>query len=367
MAELETPLPEDIKLMQCGHLNNHHQVFAPIIAECKTDGAVARLNCANSGDCELKIGAHSQENLTGFCPCEKAGEKSEFVNSVLGFKFGCLKVSDSSALLDSKDVVGMDLVGKEDQGLDLEAGRDFYSGVGTFWGSARRLFGNALDKFMPGDTIQSFDGSIAEAKKILPTFCNNADLDMGKPVAENLESKVAVSKSKCKNGENYRNTKLIGTERLRNENGSRHIKHSNKKPPRPPRPPRPPKETTDPSQEDLVKAMLRRAKLERIAHLKEKQIAKSKASNISAWALAFTLCFCFVLIFQGVFSQGNGSVQISPEAAVQESTLSVHKYVNHATNAESLHAMEQGQPSGSLYHVGYAMDKAGSIESNQGS
>ncbi|KAH9322773.1 hypothetical protein KI387_017412, partial [Taxus chinensis] len=343
--------------MQCdGNLiiNSHHEVSLPIIADCITDGVYP------SGECWAKNDAYPSENLIDFCPGDKSLDISDAQNGPLGMKSGLPKeCMDSSALVDPIDLVPMDLIEKWDEGVDVESGREINGGNGcdaSFWGSAKRLVVKTFNRFIPGYFGQIFNGS---TKTVEPTFCFNSKVGLCKPAEDPLKSVFAnlSHKSECNNEGSPRNTGVLGSGKLRNGNDSNNIKASSKKPPRPPRPPRQAKATVDPLKEKLVKGILRRVRLERMATLKKKQIARSKSSNSSVWALAFTLCFCVIMIMQGIFSQENTSAHMSPDAAVQTSTLAVHKYDNHATNGEPRHPIEVDQSSASLYHFRDGMDK----------
>ncbi|XP_057841346.2 uncharacterized protein LOC131051019 isoform X2 [Cryptomeria japonica] len=337
MAELESSLlSEQGESRECdGDVNNHHEVCVPMIAECISDRALVGHNCVSPGECGLEDGGYTSENLIHVCSGGKIFENSEAKSAVLGLKSGCPKeLLDARIQLDPKGVVSMDLIEKMEQGVDLESGKEISGANGcdnSFWGSAKRLFRRALDSFVPGDLSQSFNGS---TKTVGSTFrlCKSAS-DLRKSGIAYLSQK-----SECDNGGNPRNTEVLSSGKLRNGNVN-NIKANSKKPPRPPRPPKPAKTTVDPSKERLVKAILRRARLERMITLKKKQIARSKSSNSSVWALAFTLCFCVIMILQGMFSQGNDSAQISPEAAVQTSAYSEHNGDDRAIMGEAWYPM----------------------------
>ncbi|KAK4801784.1 hypothetical protein SAY86_022271 [Trapa natans] len=84
----------------------------------------------------------------------------------------------------------------------------------------------------------------------------------------------------------------------------KHKKTSRKKPPRPPRPPRGP--SLDSADHKLIKeiaelAMLKKARSERMKALKKAKNSKtSSSSNNAVLAMAFTIIFFLIVIFQGI-------------------------------------------------------------------
>ncbi|XP_057995577.1 uncharacterized protein LOC131169120 isoform X1 [Hevea brasiliensis] len=114
-------------------------------------------------------------------------------------------------------------------------------------------------------------------------------------------------------------------------------KKNSRKAPKPPRPPKGP--SLDAADQKLVQeitelAMRKRARIERIRVLKKMRGAKSSSWNSSLYAMAFTVLFFLVLIFQGICSRNIGSLclQGSPEPAVtaSEDLISVQFYKNAA-------------------------------------
>lgn len=286
MAELEaTPLSDQ---GECdGDVSNHDGVCVPIIVECMSDRVFVGHNCLSAGECGSEDGGCTPENLIHNYSGGKITGKSDAKSAVSGLKSGCPKeIPDARIQVDPKGVMTKDLIEKMDQGIDLESGREINSANGcdnSFWGSAKRLFRKALGSFVPVDLSQSFNGStkIYDSTFVL---CKSAS---------------DLPKSECNNGGNPRNTEVLSSGKVRNGNVNNTNKANSKRPPRPPRPPKPAKTTVDPSKERLVKAILRRARLEKMITLKKKQIARSKSSNSSVLALAFTLCFCVIMILQG--------------------------------------------------------------------
>lgn len=334
------------------YLNGNDEAFVPMIADRmangddKIEGDSVGFPSYNHGEFVLNVEAYPLQNPVDFCydrNC-KSGTDTQWDLSPEGPK------EDSNALFDSK---AKDLCSTGDLGLDLESGREISGNGGSFWSSTRRLLGKSWNRFIRGDYIRTFNGSIPATKTVESHFSFNPKLALAKPAAEPVKSANPDSKR----GEKPRDTGPVGSAKLGNENVRAHMKPSGKKPPKPPRPPRPLRlAATDPSKEKLMKgisdiALLRKAKQDRIRSLKKKQAAKAKTSNANVWALVFTLCFCLIMIVQGIFSQGNGGPQVSPGAPVQTRKFSLefnNNYHPNSTNREPGQTIGKNQPSDSL-------------------
>ncbi|OVA03226.1 hypothetical protein BVC80_6465g1 [Macleaya cordata] len=88
-----------------------------------------------------------------------------------------------------------------------------------------------------------------------------------------------------------------------------------KKPPRPPRGP-----SLDAADRKLVReiaelAMLKRARVERMKEMKKMKAAKAASPNTNMLAMIFTIFFCLVIIFHGIF--GGGSPRSSLEGSLK--------------------------------------------------
>ncbi|KAJ9171701.1 hypothetical protein P3X46_015025 [Hevea brasiliensis] len=135
-------------------------------------------------------------------------------------------------------------------------------------------------------------------------------------------------------------------------------KKNSRKAPKPPKPPKGP--SLDAADQKLVQeiteiAMRKRARIERIRVLKKKRATKSSSWNSSLYAMAFTVLFCLILIFQGICSRNSGIMHLqgSPEPAVaaSEDLISVQFYKNSAYEGDgrgsSSPSLVEGQVSGS--------------------
>ncbi|KAG8653313.1 hypothetical protein MANES_05G013000v8 [Manihot esculenta] len=86
-------------------------------------------------------------------------------------------------------------------------------------------------------------------------------------------------------------------------------KKNSRKAPKPPRPPKGP--LLDAADQKLVQeitelAMRKRARIERIRVLKKMREAKSSSWNSTLYAMAFTVVFFLILVFQGIFGCAGG-------------------------------------------------------------
>ncbi|OAY48886.1 uncharacterized protein LOC110616084 isoform X3 [Manihot esculenta] len=135
-------------------------------------------------------------------------------------------------------------------------------------------------------------------------------------------------------------------------------KKNSRKAPKPPRPPKGP--LLDAADQKLVQeitelAMRKRARIERIRVLKKMREAKSSSWNSTLYAMAFTVVFFLILVFQGICSRNSGSMYLgwSPEPAVtaSEDLISVQFYKNSAYEGDgpgsSSPSLAGGQVSGS--------------------
>lgn len=132
------------------------------------------------------------------------------------------------------------------------------------------------------------------------------------------------------------------SEKAKDGNGNSNLKPSWKKPPRPPR------RARDASRERYMKGISdtsfrRKARLERMKSARSHKFAKPSSEKTSFWALFVTLSFGVIMITQGIFSQGTGSLQdLSPRSG-QASPLSMHNFISRASNNESAQASSIGQ------------------------
>lgn len=343
------------------HLNNNNEAFVPMIADCMANSdykvEVHDLGFHSNSHDEfvLKVESCPLNNQIDFCSDKTCKSDTDAHRDLRteGPK------EEPNAQFDPK---ARDLYTRGDLGLDLESGREISDGGSSFWSSATRLLGKAWNRIIRGDFVRTFNGSIPATGTAESHFSFNTKSALAKPAAKPLKSANPDSNR----GEKPRNTSPVCLEKLGIENVRTHMKPSGKKPPKPPRPPRSLKAVdTDPSKEKFMKgisdiALLRKAKLERIRCLKKKQAAKTKASNTNVWALAFTLCFCLIMIMQGIFSQGNGGPQISPAAAGQTRMFSLqsnNSYPANSPNLEPWQAIGTNQPSDSLPYSGPGMDE----------
>ncbi|XP_020264426.1 uncharacterized protein LOC109840258 isoform X3 [Asparagus officinalis] len=115
-----------------------------------------------------------------------------------------------------------------------------------------------------------------------------------------------------------------------------------KKPPKPPRPPRAP--SMDAADQKFLMEMseaakLKRARIERMKALKRMKNAKSGSSGSNLFGLIITVIFCFVIIWQGLFSGGGSRVKFhgSPEssAGARGGFISVQFYRNMSVDRDS--------------------------------
>lgn len=343
------------------HLNNNNEAFVCMIADSmangdyKVEGDEVGFHSNSHDDFVVKVESCPLKNPIDFCS-DKTWKSDTDTHRDLATES---PKEEPNTPFDPK---ARDLYTRGDLGLDIESGREISDGGSSFWSSSRRLLGKAWNRIIRGDFVRTFNGSIPATGTAESHFIFNPKLVLAKPAAEPLMSANPDSNR----GEKPRNTSPVASEKLGIENVRTHLKPSGKKPPKPPRPPRSLKAAaTDPSMEKLMKgisdiALLRKAKLERIRCLKKKQAAKAKASNTNLWALVFTLCFCLIMIMQGIFSQGNSGPQISPVTSAQTRTISLQSNNNHPANSPNLEpwqAIGMNQPSDSLPHSGPGMDE----------
>lgn len=353
------------------HLNSNDEAFDPMIADSmancdyKVEGDGVGFHSNSNGEFALNVEASPLQNPIDFRSDRtcKSGTDNQWDLSSEG------PTEYPNALFDPK---GKNLRIRGDLGVDLESGREISGNGGSFWSSTRRLLGKAWNRFARGDFIRTFNGSIPATRTVESHFSFNPKLALAKPAAEPVKSANPDSKR----GEKPRDTGPVGSAKSGNENIRAHMKPSGKKPPKPPRAPRSlTSAATDTSKEKLMKgisdiALLRKAKLERIRSLKKKQAAKAKASNANVWALVFTLCFCLIMIVQGIFSQGNASPQISPGAPMQTRKFSLEfnkNYRPNSTNREPGLTIGKNQPSDSLSDPEPGIDEVTPVPPNLGS
>ncbi|XP_047308735.1 uncharacterized protein LOC124912212 [Impatiens glandulifera] len=135
----------------------------------------------------------------------------------------------------------------------------------------------------------------------------------------------------------------------------KHKRSNNKKASKPPRPPKGP--ALDAADVKLIKeiselAMKKRARIEHMKSLRKmKEIKSSKPSRSSISAMAITVLFFFVIIFQGLSSKVNShnvSFQGSPEPSMAASSMILIKFFDNPSrnhdntpNSDSPYSVEQ--------------------------
>lgn len=132
------------------------------------------------------------------------------------------------------------------------------------------------------------------------------------------------------------------SEKAKDGNVNSNLKSSWKKPPRPPR------RARDASRERYMNSisgssLRRKARLERMKSARNRKFAKPSSEKTSFWALFVTLSFGVIMITQGMFSQGTGTLQnLSPKSG-QASQLFMHNFTSPVSNNESAPASSIGQ------------------------
>lgn len=132
------------------------------------------------------------------------------------------------------------------------------------------------------------------------------------------------------------------SEKATDGTGNCNLKPSWKKPPRPPR------RAKDASGERHMNgiydtSLRRKARLERMKSTRRNKLAKPSSEKTSFWALFVTLSFGVIMITQGIFSQGTGSLQDLSPTSGQASPLSMHNFTSRASNNESEKTSSIGQ------------------------
>ncbi|KAM7275050.1 hypothetical protein ACFE04_016916 [Oxalis oulophora] len=183
-------------------------------------------------------------------------------------------------------------------------------------------------------SILNFDGSVkGECSTSTTTTCSKFR-DGG--TDENFE--LLIDKSSEATG---------SSEEKKSGDGKNKKKHTRKlsKPPRPPKGP-----SLDAVDQKFVRemaelAMRKRARVERIKALRKTRATKPSSSSSSISAMVVTVLFCIIIIFQGMCSKSNASMESqgspAPAVAGSEGLISVQLYDNFVTN-------ERNEPSYSL-------------------
>ncbi|KAH9323016.1 hypothetical protein KI387_017655, partial [Taxus chinensis] len=230
-------------------------------------------------------------------------------------------------------------VAEAHDGYDLESGIMVSEPEGSsFLASARRLVGNVGGRL---SFNQSVNGSVSGHTGNSGVQCEAPPLCAFQKKEVKLGfSEFAVSGFKKQGSQDLGLAKKLGNivcvcaDKIRHGNDSNALKPGWKKPPRPPR------AATDPSREKHMKAisdkaLLRRARLERMRSLRRHKVGKPSSTKTTVWALLFTVFFFAIVITQGIYSQGTVSPQDSSTQLVQTSSLSMHTLANDASKNES--------------------------------
>lgn len=232
---------------------------------------------------------------------------------------GCSKQEDQLCLPSTSDAAfqqGMHILYRDTNGYVLSVERstcaseahhkcDLESGImvsepgdSSFLASTRRFYGNVGGRLSFSQRFDEFiDGYACNSGVQYGASCGCQQ----KEVEEGF-SESAVSDMK-KDG--FRDSDLIvagNTISGSNEN----VGYGNASKPGWKKPPRPPRASTDSSRERHMKgssdrALLRRARLERMKILRRQKVGKPSSTKTTLWALLFTVFFFVIVITQGSF------------------------------------------------------------------
>ncbi|GLJ31944.1 hypothetical protein SUGI_0643010 [Cryptomeria japonica] len=179
----------------------------------------------------------------------------------------------------------------------LASTRRFYGNVGGSLSFSQRV-DRLIDGYACNSGVQYGVSCGCQQKEVKEGFLESAASDMKK---EGFHDSVLMIAGNAISGSNE-------NIRYGNDNGS--LKPGWKKPPRPPR------SSTDSARERHMKgnsdrALLRRARLERMKILKKQKVGKPSSTKTTLWALLFTVFFFAIVITQGIHSLRTVSPQDS--------------------------------------------------------